>query len=351
VIALMQVAARSSAQVRMELWGDLGLGNPVFLAGIPLVLLALWFGRGRGGRPTLRVPLGHSLSSLPISLRQRFLFVPGLLEVVAGVLLMIALARPLNFNILQTVTSEGVDIVLALDRSGSMRFKDLDPGRTRLEVAKDVVGDFAERRMTDQVGASDNVALLSFAGYPELRCPFTLDVDALRGFLDKVEMALKEEDGTALGAALAKASTLLEESGGESRVVVLLTDGENTRDDILPEEGLRIAKEYGVRVYTIHAARSLLAVDIYGRVVDTGREPDTSLLEQIARETDGRFYRARDLEGLEQIYAEIEELERTPRIEERRVETRDLYPKVLLLALALGALGRTLSAFGLRRTT
>ncbi len=352
MIAIIQVAERSSAPVRLELFGDLGLADPIFLAGIPLVLFAFWFGRGRAGLPTLRVPFGSSGARLPVSLRQRCLFLPGLLEISAAVLLMVALARPLNFNILQTVTSEGVDIVLAVDRSSSMQFKDLDAGRNRLEVVKEVVGDFAERRMTDQVGASDNIALLSFAGFPELRCPFTLDVDALRGFLDKVDLARYEsEDGTAIGAALAKAATLLNETGGESRVLVLLTDGENTRSVITPDEGLRMAKEFGVRVYTIHAARLVMGIDQYGRQLSSAGEPDTSLLERIAKETGGRFYRARDLDGLEQVYAEIEELERTPRVEEQRVETRDLYPKVLLLAIALGVIGRTLSAFGLRRTT
>ena len=346
MIALLEPS--SSAPVRLELFGSLALADPIFLIALPVVLAVLWYGRRRNARPILRAPV--QISSATKSWRQRLLMLPLLAQVAGLSLVVLALARPVEFDVLQSVTSEGVDIVLAVDRSSSMEIMDLERGRTRLDVVKEVVGDFAERRMTDAVGASDNVALLSFAGFPELRCPFTLDAGALRGFLDEVAIVKFEaEDGTAIGAALAKSAALLRDSDAKSKVIVLLTDGENNRNEIPPEAAIALAKDAGVKVYTILAAREVYGIDPFGRAVSTGREPDTRLLETIAEETGGSFFRGRDREGLESIYGEIERLERTPRHEERRVETRDLYPGLLIGALGLFALARLLGLAGLVR--
>ena len=340
--------ASSSAPVRLELFWSLALADPIFLIGLPIVLFVFWLGRRRRARPVLRAPV--QLAFATKSLRQHLLVLPPLAEIGGLVLVVLALARPVEFDVLQSVTSEGVDIVLAVDRSSSMEIQDLERGRSRLDVVKDVVGDFAERRMTDAVGASDNVALLTFAGFPELRCPFTLDAGALRGFLEDVAIVKFEaEDGTAIGAALAKSAALLKDSDAKSKVAVLLTDGENNRDDITPDAAIALAKDAGVKVYTILAAREVYGIDPFGRAVATGREPDTTLLEKIAAETGGSFFRGRDREALEAIYGEIERLERTPRHEERRVETRDLYPGLLVAALGLFALARLLGVAGLAR--
>lgn len=333
---------------QLDLFGQLALLDPIFLLALPVVLLSLWAGRRRAARPALRAPL--ELSHATVSVRQRLLFLPLLLQAAGLVLVILSLARPVEIDVQRSISSEGVDIVLAVDRSSSMEIADLEAGRTRLDVVKDVVGDFAERRMTDSVGASDNIALLSFAAYPELRCPFTLDAGALRGFLEKVSIVQYEaEDGTAIGAALAKAAAVLSDSDAKSKVVVLLTDGENNRDEITPESAIAMAKDKGIKVYTILAARKVYGIDAFGRLVETGREPDTRLLESIAKETGGRFFRARDRSSLEQIYGSIEDLERTPRHEERRVETRDLYPGFLSLALALFAVARLFGLLGLSR--
>lgn len=335
--------------MRLELWDGVGLADPVFLALLPAVVLALWLGHRRGARARVRAP--RPLAVVPAGLRARLAGLPVWVEGLALALAVVALARPLEYDILESTVSEGVDIVLAVDRSGSMELQDLEQGRTRLDVVKEVVGDFAARRMTDEEGASDNVALLSFARYPELRCPFTLDVEALTGFLDAVDIVQYEaEDGTAIGSALAKAVSLFDGSDAASQVVVLLTDGENNRDDIAPSEALAMAERAGVRVHTIHAARYVYVRDPFGGIRATEQEPDTRLLEAIAEDTGGLFFRARDRASLEGIYAEIEALERTPRRDERRVETRDHYPLVLSMALGLFALGRLLLAAGLGRT-
>ncbi len=326
-------AVQSAARGAWKLWGDLSLADPQFLALLPLALLLTAWGRARRGRARGRVPLvpRHPARSL----RQRLLWVPATMQLAALVLVVIGLARPLRGNVQRDIVSEGVDIALVIDRSGSMRFDDLERDRSRLEVVKEVVADFAERRMTDRVGAADNVALITFAHFPRLLCPFTLDVGALHGFLDGVELVRHhEEDGTAIGVALAKAVAVLRETDAESKVVVLLTDGENNVHDITPDAAAELAAEEGIRVYTIYAARYLYRHDPFRGYVPDSAGQDTSELERIAELTGGRFFHARDREALEEIYAEIEALERTERREVRYEETFDLYLYLLLPAIA-----------------
>jgi Ca-activated chloride channel family protein len=326
---------QSAASPGLTLYGDLSLADPWFLALVPLgVALAVWTRRRRGAVAASVAP-----RDLPVSLRQRLAWTAPAFELAALAALALALARPLRANVLSERAAEGVDVVLAIDRSGSMQFEDLEPGRTRLEVVKDVVGEFAERRMTDEEGAADNCALLTFARYPDLLCPFTLDAEALRGFLDGVRLVQDEtEDGTAIGVGLAKAVAVLRASDARSKVVVLLTDGENNVEDILPTEAAELAAASGVKVHTILAGRYVYVQDMLGRTFAQERELDSGELEAIAERTGGRFFRARDREGLREIYAEIERLERTPRHERRFVETFDLYPWVLALAIAAHAL-------------
>jgi len=289
---------KSAAEGRLHLWGDLFLGDPWFLALIPLVILGLFFGRSRRGRAVARV------SVMPVGQRQMSSF------------------------------SEGVDLALLIDRSSSMSYQDLERNRTRLDVIKEVVADFASRRMTDREGASDYVALFTFARYPQELCPFTLDVEAVLGFLEGIDFARdRAEDGTGIGIALAKAVAVLRESEAESKVVVLLTDGENNLDLITPLQAAELAAEEGVRVYTVFAGRYVR--DPFGRVREVDAQVDTGELRQVAELTGGRFFRARDKQGLESAYAEIEELERTEREEKRFIEHFDLYPPFLHAALGL----------------
>jgi len=342
VLALLQsvsdgggVAVKSAAEGRMHLWNDLFLADPPFLLLVPVAVLALLYGRAARGRAKARfsaLPAGR----LPRSLAQRFGWVPVLLQISSLVLVVLALARPLRGDVETSSTSEGVDLALLIDRSSSMHYEDLEAGRSRLEVVKSVVEEFATRRMTDRDGASDYVALFTFARYPQELCPFTLDVDAVRGFLEDVELARdRAEDGTGIGIALAKAVAVLRESEAESKVVVLLTDGENNLDLIQPLEAATLAAEEGVRVYTVFAGTYV--TDAFGRARRIDPARDALELQEIAKVTGGRFFTARDRGELERAYAEIEELERTPREEKRFVEHYDLYPQFLLLALGLYA--------------
>jgi Ca-activated chloride channel family protein len=347
--AVQSAAVQSAAEGRLPLWGDYSLADPWFLVLIPVGLLLLLYGRLWRARSAGHVGTLEGVR-VDVGLRQQLARVLPLMEFAALVLIALALARPLSGKEHSVSESEGVDIALVIDRSGSMDHKDLDPQVNRLEVVKTVVADFATRRMTDREGAADNIALITFAAYPALLCPFTLDVDAVTGFLKQLEpVRNRAEDGTGIGIGLAKAVSVLSESDARSRIVVLLTDGENNIDLIQPLEAARLAKEKGIKVYTIFAGRFVYVTDIFGNPRATEREIDTSELEAIAQVTGGRFYRARDRQQLEEIYARIEQLERTKRFERRYHESYDLYPAFLGLGAGLLALAWLLGSTWLRR--
>ena len=325
-------APKSAAEETFKLFGAYSLSDPWFLALIPIGVVAVWYGRSRRGRAKARVGSIATLEPAR-SLVQRLAWVPTLLQVGALVLVAIALARPLRGSVETISETEGVDIALAIDISSSMEYNDLDPQKSRLQVVKEVVRDFAVRRMTDREGASDNIALLSFAHYPKLICPFTLDVDALTGFIDGLEIVKNRqaEDGTAIGVGLAKAVAVLKGTEARSKVVVLLTDGENNVYAIRPEDAADLAAKEKIKVYTVFAGRFAYAGGVFLQRAEEAI--DTSELEAIAKKTGGRFFRARDPKELEKVYAEIESLERTKRHMRHFTETFDLYPWFLLPGL------------------
>lgn len=333
MIALVQELAKSVAEGGFELLPGWSLADPWFLLFAPLAALGMWWSHRPSGRPGAAAAL---VARPAPSWRQRTRFVPVLLQLGAIACIAVALARPLKGKVEFQSESEGVDIALVVDRSGSMQHEDLERGRSRLEIVKEVLRDFAARRMTDREGAADNCALIVFAAYPQILCPYTLDVDAIAGFIDGLKpVADRREDGTGIGVGLAKAVQTLEASQARSRVVVLLTDGENNIDDIAPLAAADLAQKAGVKVYTIFAGRYAYAFDAFGRAVPTQREIDTGDLEEIALRTKGRFFRARDKSELERAYAEIEGLERTRRTTTRHAESYDAYRLVLLPALVL----------------
>lgn len=330
---LQAEAVKSVAEGELHLFGEFFLADPYFLALLPVALFGVLYGRSRKARAQARFSVLPDVV-LPRSMAQRMAWVPTCLQLAALFLVIFALARPLRGDVETNSVAEGVDLALLVDRSSSMGHQDLEANRTRLDVVKDVVSDFALRRMTDREGASDFVALFSFARYPQELCPFTLDVDAVRGFLEDIQLAQdRAEDGTGIGIALAKAVAVLRESEAKSKVVVLLTDGENNLDLITPAEAAELAAEEGIRVYTVFAGSFVM--DAFGRMREIDPEHDTAELQEIAKLTGGLFFRARDRRALEKAYERIEELERTPREETRFIEHYDLYPLILYAALAL----------------
>ena len=350
LLASLPAQTESAARGALSLGRGYSLADPLFLALLPVALLLFAWGRARRGRASGRIPLLPG--EVTRSLRQRLVWVPLAMQALALVLVIVSLSRPLRGNVKYADVTEGIDIVLVVDQSSSMRYDDLERGRRRLDVVKDVVGDFALRRMTDVEGAADNVALVTFAKYPQLLCPFTLDADALLGLLDGVDIVRHiEEDMTAIGVALTKAVALLRPSEAKSKVVVLLTDGQNNLHDITPAAAADLAAEEGIRVYTVFAAKYLYRQDHLRGFVPQPGQPDTTDLRTIAERTGGKFFRAKDRESLEEIYAEIEKLERTEREEKRFEENFDLYPLFLLPALLLYALAWLSHSTWARRLT
>ena len=316
---------------------------PVALAG--LLVLRAGLRLRPGARWSALVPVTSVSGAV---LARRFLPIVRLLTLA---LLALGLARPQVVKHEEEIRTEGIDIMLVLDVSGSMQAEDFKPAN-RLHVAKDVVGEFLGMVKNDRIG------LVVFAGQSFTQCPLTLDYDVLRTLLSKVEIGMIE-DGTAIGTALANAVARLKDSVAKSKVVILLTDGENNAGKIDPDTAAKIAQALGVRVYTIGVGKeggAPIPVNhpVYGKVY--ARNPDGSLvltkldektLRKIAEATGGQYFRATDAEALKKIYAQILELERT-KFEVKQFERAQEYfrwaaaPALALLLLELGLAGTRL---------
>jgi Ca-activated chloride channel family protein len=233
----------------------------------------------------------------------------------ALVVITVALARPQIEKGYETVESEGIDIMLALDISGSMRAEDFKP-KNRLHVAKQVVTDFISGITNDRVG------LVVFASKSFTRCPLTLDHEVLASMLEDVDIGMIA-DGTAIGLALANCVARLDNSRAQSKIIILLTDGENTTGEIDPVTGASLADAAGIKTYTIGVGKEggapVPVPDRYGRM-EYARNRDGSLmltkldeetLKEIARVTGGKYYRATDEQALDEIYRQILEMEKT----------------------------------------
>jgi Ca-activated chloride channel family protein len=237
------------------------------------------------------------------------------IRVIVLVMIAFSLARPQLERGYETIKAEGIDIMLGLDISGSMRAEDFKP-KNRINVAKQVVSDFISRIANDRVG------LVVFASRSFTRCPLTLDHGVLRSMLDDVEIGMIE-DGTAIGLALANCVARLKDSDAKSKIIILLTDGVNNKGEIDPLTGASLARAAGVRTYTIGVGKeggAPVPVPVQGGRMVYATNPDGTLfltqldeetLKEIARITDGHYYRATDEEALDEIYKKILEMERT----------------------------------------
>jgi Ca-activated chloride channel family protein len=232
---------------------------------------------------------------------------PFVLRLLALVCIIVALARPQTRNDEELVSGEGVDIVLCIDVSGSMLAQDFTPNR--LDAAKEVAANFVDSRPTDRIG------LVIFSGESFTQCPVTTDKNILKSQIYGVRSGLLE-DGTAIGSGLATSVDRLKSSKSKSKVVILLTDGENNGGLIDPSTAKEIAKSLGVRVYTIGVGTEGMApvpVQTPAGIVMQREQVniDEKLLTQIAVETGGKYFRAKDNEGLKNIYDEIDKLEKS----------------------------------------
>ncbi len=255
------------------------------------------------------------------------------IKMAALLLLVAAMARPQKGIEEEEILTEGVDIIVALDASGSMAAEDFEP-RNRLFVAKVVVRSFVEGLRHDRVG------LVVFAGKALTRCPLTLDYGALLGALDDVRLGMIE-DGTAIGSALAASLNRLRLSKAKSKVIVLVTDGVNNRGEIQPLDAARIAQALGIKIYTVGVgsrgmARFPVTDPTYGRIyMNLPVEIDEVSLNRIAETTGGVYYRATDRPSLQRIFQEIARLEKTKIEVKTYTHYRELFTGLLFPALAL----------------
>lgn len=268
---------------------------------VPLLFVAIRHWRRR---PRVQVSLGARLKNLPTSTRSRLLWLPEALIVLSFVVAAIALARPQLPGQPAPLDAEGIDIAIALDVSTSMKAADFKP-KDRIHVAKQTIADMIEQR------SSDRIALVVFAGEAFTQAPLTLDYDLLREVLSGVKTGVIK-DGTAIGDAIATSLNRVRGGQAKSKVVILVTDGDNNSGTVPPMEAARMAKEIGVKVYPILVGRGgrvpyPAGPDLFGGSRFVYREIPTNpqLLKDIAKTSDGRFYKATDREALRGSFQDI----------------------------------------------
>ncbi len=310
--------------------------NPEYLFLLLLLLpVVFWYVQElRRSDASLQISAHRSLLTFPKSKRLYLLHVPFLLRVAALVLTTIALARPQFSNKWSKESTEGIDIMMALDVSGTMLAEDLKPNR--LEGAKSVATEFILAR------PNDNIGLVVFAGESFTQCPLTTDHAVLVNLFNGVEYGMIE-DGTAIGLGLANAVNRMKDSKTKSKVIILLTDGSNNRGDIAPATAAEIAKTFGIRIYAIgvgsHGQVRIPVPTPMGtqyQVMDS--EFDEKTLEEIAQQTGGAYFRATSNDALRDIYSQIDQMEKTKiRVKEysRRSEHYMIFALCAILCLAL----------------
>lgn len=290
-------------------WKYISFAHPAFFGLLLLIPFLIWWQvrKKKNDSPSVRLTTISGVIKAKPSARVRLRPALFVLRIIALVALIIALARPQSSNVTESIDSEGVDIVLSIDVSGSMLAEDLKPNR--IEAAKKVAINFVNQRPTDRIG------LVIFSGESFTQCPITIDHSVLKEQLSQIKSGVLV-DGTALGMGLATGVDRLRNAKGKSRILILLTDGVNNTGLIDPSTALEVAKAYKVRVYTI-------GVGTQGEAPYPVQTPfgvqkqmapvqiDEDLLRQIASQTGGRYYRATNNASLNAIYSEIDKLEKT----------------------------------------
>ena len=277
-----------------------------FLLSIPL-MLTWYFFRGKKNQSSVTYSSLNIFKDVPSTFRERLRHLPIFLRVIAIGLLIIALARPQSFSTGENVYTEGIDIAILLDLSGSMLAEDLKPNR--LEAAKDVIDEFIAGRTSDKIG------LVVFAGKSFTQCPLTIDYSVLRNLLGEIESGMIV-DGTAIGLAIANGVNRLKDSKAKSKIIILLTDGINNAGEIDPITAANIAQTFGIRVYTVGVGSEGKApypfqtpFGIQYQMVPV--QIDEAILQQVSDITDGHYFRATNNKKLEEIYQEIDKMEKT----------------------------------------
>ncbi len=287
---------------------NISFGQPYFFYLLILIpVLIIWkIIKGKSQQAAINISSIDGLQNIS-SWKNVFHNTPFILRLLALTCIIVALARPQTRNDEQNADGEGIDIILCIDVSGSMTAQDFTPNR--MEAAKKVAGDFVDQRLTDRIG------IVIFSGESFTQCPLTTDHAVLKSQIEQIRNGLLE-DGTAIGSGLATGVDRLRTSTSKSKVIILLTDGVNNSGLIDPSTAKEIAKVFKVKVYTIGVGtegyaptpvNTPLGVIMQNEKVTI----DEKLLQSIANETGGRYFRAKDNASLKNIYNEIDKLERS----------------------------------------
>jgi len=315
-------------------WKHISFAHPAFFGLLLLIPFIIWWQRKRTEQASaLRLSTTAHLKLIALSWRVRLRPILFVLRILTLVFLIIALARPQSSNVTESIDSDGIDIVLSIDVSGSMLAEDLKPNR--IEAAKKVAEEFVDKRPTDRIG------LVIFSGESFTLCPITIDHNVVKDQINGIQSGMLE-DGTAIGEGLATAVDRIRRSTGKSKIIILLTDGVNNVGKIGPELALEIAKAYKIRVYTIGVGSKGMAP--YPVPTPMGMQMqmqevqiDEALLQKISSETGGKYYRATDNRSLASIYNDIDKLEKTKvEISSFKHYAELFFPFAMLALLCLG---------------
>ncbi len=315
-------------------WNNFEFLNPEFLWLLILIpLLAVWyFFMRKKDVAVLTIPSVKGFKATT-SILSKLKPVLSLLRILALAAIIIALARPRNVSVSKkTKTNRGIDIVMAIDVSASMLARDLKPNR--LEALKKVAVDFVDRRPNDRIG------IVVYAGESFTQTPITSDKNIVKRTISELKWG-QLEGGTAIGMGLGSGVNRLKESKAKSKVIILLTDGVNNSGNIDPRTATELAKELGIKVYTIGIGTNGMADFPWSKDPRTGQlnfrkqqvEIDEALLKEIAKETQGKYFRATDNTSLKEIYDEIDKLEKTKIEEFKYYNYQEMYRDLVFLAL------------------
>ena len=287
-------------------WKHLSFAHPFFFALLLLIPFMIWWQQRskKEDNPALRLTTLSGLNSAKAGGKATLRPILFFLRIITFIALTISLARPQSSNTTENIDSEGIDIVLAIDVSGSMVAQDFKPNR--IEAAKAAALKFVDERPTDRIG------LVIFSGESFTMCPITIDHSVLKEQISQVKNGMIV-DGTAIGMGLATAVDRLRNATGKSKVIILMTDGVNNMGLIDPQTGLEIAKAYHIRVYTIGIGTQGMAPapTPNGQIQMVPVEIDEPLLRKIASETNGKYFRATGNQSFVDIYKDINQMEKT----------------------------------------
>lgn len=313
---------------------NITFANPEFFwLMVVIPIYAAWYvWKRRTLNATMQVSSLKPLGQIKTSWKGYLRHVPMVLRMAAIAAAITVMARPQSTDSFRDEKTEGIDIMLSMDISGSMQALDFSPNR--LEAAKDVAVRFINNR------PSDNIGLVIFAGESFTQCPLTTDHTVLINLFQDVKMGMLE-DGTAIGMGLATATARIKDSKAKSKVIILLTDGENNRGQIAPMQAAEIAQTFGIRVYTIGVGtRGTAQIPVQTHFGTQLQEIEVNineeLLTNIANMTGGKYFRATDKQSLEQIYEEIDQMEKTIlEVREYSKHTEEYMPFAIIAMLLL----------------